>query len=160
MSANSSTKTANLDQYLTDLVRQGYLEREEIGDPKKGAKKGGGVKRVRSNKDDDSGTQYQWRWGSRAFSEVSEQDLATFIAEIMVGDTQGQEAEDDDDDSFGESSTTEAEASSSLAMTSRRQRSVDPGTSRRRADSHTLASRRRSMGAASGRMMNSSRGRH
>ena len=98
MSANSSTKTATLDQYLTDLVRQGYLEREEIGDPKKGTKKGGGVKRVRSNKDDDSGTQYQWRWGNRAFSEVSEQDIATFIAEIMVGDTQGQEAEDDDDD--------------------------------------------------------------
>jgi melanoma-associated antigen len=75
-SVNSTQKSLSLDDYLTNLSRQGYLDREQIGDSKKGAKKSVGTKRVRSGKDDDSGVQYQWRWGNRAFSEVSEKDMA------------------------------------------------------------------------------------
>ena len=61
----------------------------------KKAKKGGGVKRLRTQAEDmDEGRTYEWRWGTRAFCEVGEEGVAKFVAEFMVasdgdGDEEG-----------------------------------------------------------------------
>ncbi|KAG6812817.1 hypothetical protein H0H92_000275 [Tricholoma furcatifolium] len=90
--AQSTHPTQNIDTYLSTLIRQGYLDRIQVGDAKAQKSKGG--KRTRMNQpDDDNGATYEWRWGSRAQSEVGEQAIANFVAEFMIGD-----AEDDDDE--------------------------------------------------------------
>ncbi|KAG5650330.1 hypothetical protein H0H81_012602 [Sphagnurus paluster] len=93
-SAQSTHKTLPVETYLATLIRQGYLDRTQVGDIKKGGK-GKGAKRARvTQADEESGTTYEWRWGSRAQSEVGEKGVAKFIAEFMVGDA----GDDDDDD--------------------------------------------------------------
>jgi len=88
--AHSTHRNVSLDQYLTTLIRQGYIDRQEIGAESKKTK--GKAKRARA--DDDSGNTYEWRWGNRAQSEIGEKGIAQFVAEFMVGE----EAEDDDED--------------------------------------------------------------
>jgi hypothetical protein len=81
----STQKATTLDMFLSSLVRQGYVERRVIGDPK--AKKGAvGAKRVRSTQGEgeDLGTIWEWRWGPRAHSEIGEKNIAQFVAEFMV----------------------------------------------------------------------------
>ncbi|KAJ6589317.1 MAGE family-domain-containing protein [Mycena capillaripes] len=92
-SAAATHRTLTLDAYLTQLIRQGYLDRQQVGgEPKKGAAKG---KRARVAADDEGGQMtYEWRWGTRAQSEVGEQALAQFVAEFMV--TEGAEAGEED----------------------------------------------------------------
>lgn len=85
-----------MEQYLNNLIRQGYLDRQQVGENKKG--KGKGVKRGRATQaDEEAGTTYEWRWGIRAHSEVGEQAIAKFVAEFMVGDVE----EDDDEEEGG-----------------------------------------------------------
>jgi len=78
----------DLDTYLSKLIQQNYIDRQQVGGDGAGkkAKKGGGVKRLRTQAEDmEEGRVYEWRWGTRAFSEVGEEDVARFIAEFMVG---------------------------------------------------------------------------
>lgn len=42
-------------------------------------------KRGRASAVAEEGTSFEWRWGSRAHSEVGEQAIAQFVAEFMVG---------------------------------------------------------------------------
>lgn len=93
----STHRTVSVDQFLTTLIRQGYLDRQQIGDvAKKG--KGKGAKRGRATQaDEEAGTTYEWRWGNRAQSEVGEKGIAQFVAEFMVGDA-GDDDEDDEED--------------------------------------------------------------
>ncbi|KAG7442695.1 MAGE-domain-containing protein [Guyanagaster necrorhizus] len=89
--AHSTHKSVSMEAYMNMIIRQGYVERLSVGDAKKG--KG---KRVRATqRDDDSGATYEWRWGNRAHSEVGEKAIAQFVAEFMVGE---QEAEDDEEE--------------------------------------------------------------
>lgn len=84
-----------MEQYLTNLIRQGYLDHRQIGENKKG--KGKGAKRGRVTQvDEESGATYEWKWGNRAQSEVGEKGIAQFVAEFMVAD-----AGDDEDDDEG-----------------------------------------------------------
>ncbi|KAJ7048061.1 MAGE-domain-containing protein [Mycena amicta] len=106
----ASTHAGNvltLDAYLTQLMRQGYIDRAQVGagaDGKKSANKG---KRGRvSAADEDIGTAYEWRWGPRAASEVGEQAIAKFIAEFMVA--QHAHAEEEDDGEEGNSGAAKA----------------------------------------------------
>jgi len=97
--AQNTQKTMTVEQYLSLLIRQGYLERQQTGEV--GKKTGKGKRgRVNANADDDSGATYEWRWGPRVQSEVGEKAIAQFVAEFMVGDT-GDEDEDDEDDQGG-----------------------------------------------------------
>jgi hypothetical protein len=89
--ARATHRTLPLDQYLSLLIRQGYIDRQRIGETKKGKGKGG--KRGREAQDEEAGMTYEWRWGNRAQSEVGEAGIAQFVAEFMVG-----EGEDDGDD--------------------------------------------------------------
>ncbi|TFK63639.1 MAGE-domain-containing protein [Pluteus cervinus] len=87
LTSQSTHQSLNLDQYLTNLSRQNYLDCQQMGEGKRGKGKGSGVKRGRATQGggDDEGATYEWRWGSRAFSEVGEMGIAKFVAEFMVG---------------------------------------------------------------------------
>lgn len=85
--AQSTHTVITIDTYLTNLVKQGYLDRQQIGE----TKKKGGTKRVRAQ-DEEEGIKYEWRWGNRAECEIGEQALAEFVAEFMVRN------QNDDDD--------------------------------------------------------------
>jgi hypothetical protein len=83
----------NIDGYLSLLLKQGYLDRQQVGDlgAKKG-KPGAGSKRLRTQAEDrEEGRTYEWRWGPRAFTEVGEEDIGKFIAEFMVSSEVDQE---------------------------------------------------------------------
>ncbi|KAJ7583842.1 MAGE family-domain-containing protein [Mycena floridula] len=87
----SPHREITMDAYLTNLVKQGYLDRQQIGETKKPK---GGAKRVRAEADDESGIQYEWRWGNRAEGEISEKALAEFVAELMVGNAREEDDEE------------------------------------------------------------------
>ena len=82
----STNKVVQLDQYLATLIRQNYVDREQVGDGKKskGNKRGRLATQVAQEEED--GVAYQWRWGPRAYCEVGEKAVAKFVAEIMIGD--------------------------------------------------------------------------
>ncbi|KDR73080.1 hypothetical protein GALMADRAFT_158688 [Galerina marginata CBS 339.88] len=87
-SASSTTRALNLDTYLSNLLKQGYLDRQQVGGDvgKKGKKAGAGVKRLRTQAEDqEEGRIYEWRWGPRSFCEIGEEFSAKFVAEFMVG---------------------------------------------------------------------------
>ncbi|KAG6856199.1 hypothetical protein H0H87_006595 [Tephrocybe sp. NHM501043] len=84
--ARSTHPTQSVETYLSTLIRQGYLDRVQVGDTKKGGK-GKGAKRARvTQADDDNLATYEWRWGNRSQSEVGEKAVAKFVAEFMIGD--------------------------------------------------------------------------
>lgn len=89
----ATTRSLNLDAYLGNLLRQGYLDRQEVGGDAAGKKKkGGGVKRLRTQAEDmDEGRTYEWRWGPRALVEAGEVFIATFVAEFMVDSIDGED---------------------------------------------------------------------
>ncbi|KAG6889277.1 hypothetical protein C0992_005753 [Termitomyces sp. T32_za158] len=92
-SAQSTQPTQSVENYLFTLIKQGYLDRIQVGDAKKGGK-GKNAKRARTTQaDEENGVTYEWRWGTRSQSEVGETAIAKFVAEFMVG-----EADDDEDD--------------------------------------------------------------
>lgn len=98
--STSTTRETNLDDYLTVLLRQGYLHRQVVGEDvgKKGKGAGAGVKRVRTQAEDtQAGQMYEWKWGVRAFAEVGEELVARFVAEFMVSDY-GVEVDDDEEE--------------------------------------------------------------
>ena len=75
-----------LDQYLTTLTRQNYIDREQVGDGKKGKGSKRGRLATQVTQEEDDAVAYQWRWGPRAYCEVGEKAIARFVAEVMVGD--------------------------------------------------------------------------
>lgn len=96
-SSRSTHRSLGIDAYLTQLIRQGYIDRTRIGE-NKGAG-AGGKKRGRGpapTQADDQGTTWEWRWGNRAASEVGEQAIARFVAEFMVERTRDGDGEDDE----------------------------------------------------------------
>ncbi|CAA7264566.1 unnamed protein product [Cyclocybe aegerita] len=98
--ASATVRALTLDTYLSTLLRQGYLDRQQIGGEaaKKGKKSGAGSKRLRTQAEDlEEGRMYEWRWGARAFCEVGEEAVAKFIAQFMVesegdGEEEGRDA--------------------------------------------------------------------
>jgi hypothetical protein len=93
--ASSTTRSQNIDGYLSHLLKQGYLDRQQVGDvaARKG-KPGVGSKRLRTQAEDrEEGRTYEWRWGGRAFTEVGEEYIGKFIAEFMVSTEIDQEEE-------------------------------------------------------------------
>jgi len=96
-SASSTTRSQNIDGYLSHLLKQGYLDRQQVGGDvgaKKGKKLGAGSKRLRTQAEDlEEGRTYEWRWGVRAYSEVGEEYIGKFVAEFMVSAEINQEEE-------------------------------------------------------------------
>ena len=78
-----------LDAYLALLSRQGYVERQRVGEAGKktaaGGKRGRAPAATQANAAaGEEGTAFEWRWGNRAHSEVGEMAIAAFAAEFMV----------------------------------------------------------------------------
>lgn len=97
----STHRSMKIDDYLSQLLRQGYLDRQIAGEVT-----GAGRKRARGKVGGDAnndgmgnnlGEMYEWRWGARAFCEVGEEDIAKFVAEFMVNHGAGAERGSADD---------------------------------------------------------------
>ena len=93
LSAQSTHRTIPIDAYLSQLVRQGYLDRTRLGG---GGKRGRGATQTQ---EDSEGATFEWRWGPRAAAEVGERAVALFIAEFMAerrGEADDSSDEDED----------------------------------------------------------------
>lgn len=83
--STNAPKKSTLEQYLTLAIKQGYLDRVNVGNAagtKTGAKRGrGGATRA----DGEEGTvDLEWRWGERAHAEISEQGISGFVVSFMT----------------------------------------------------------------------------
>ncbi|KAF7359315.1 MAGE domain-containing protein [Mycena sanguinolenta] len=99
-SATATHRELPLDAYLTLLLRQGFLDRQQVGGDAAANKAANKGKRSRVQAADDEGqTTYEWRWGPRAQSEVGEKAVAEFVAEFMVQEErQGQDDGDEEEE--------------------------------------------------------------
>lgn len=95
LSARSTHQGMAVDAYLTQLMRQGYLDRQRTGDAKGGGKRGRGPGAAQGGAGDDGGAVFEWRWGGRAMAEVGEKAIARFVAEFMV-ERPGDDSEEED----------------------------------------------------------------
>ncbi|EPQ53113.1 MAGE-domain-containing protein [Gloeophyllum trabeum ATCC 11539] len=91
----STHKTLPIDTYLSQLVRQGYLDRQRVGE---NAQKGGKRGRAPATQAGEDNAAIEWRWGTRALSEVGEVGIARFVAEFMVERQVEDEEEDGEED--------------------------------------------------------------
>ncbi|KAJ7113007.1 MAGE family-domain-containing protein [Mycena epipterygia] len=98
-SAASTHRSLTLDAYLTILIRQGFLDRQQVGEAKKG--KGAGKRGRVAQGEDDAGQTYEWRWGTRAQSEVGEKAIAAFVADFMVAGDQADEPDEEEEAGVG-----------------------------------------------------------
>ena len=90
----------SLDTYLTQLIRQGYLDRIRLGDNKvAGGKRDRAAAATQVSAEDNHA--YEWRWGNRSHSEISEQGVANFVAEFMVERSRGGRVDDDEQEAEG-----------------------------------------------------------
>ncbi|KAJ6500519.1 MAGE family-domain-containing protein [Mycena sanguinolenta] len=102
-SATATHRELPLDAYLTLLLRQGFLDRQQVGGDAAANKAANKGKRSRVQAADDEGqTTYEWRWGARAQSEVGEKAVAEFVAEFMVQEErQGLDDGDEEEEGGG-----------------------------------------------------------
>ena len=86
----STHQSLNINAYLAQLARQGYLDYSRIGDVKSGGKRSRVPNAGQAR--GEEGTNGEWRWGPRAHGEVGEQGVARFVAEFMAERTADPEA--------------------------------------------------------------------
>lgn len=81
-------KKVSVEQYLTTLIRQNYLDRIQIGGGPTGAAKGKRMRGAGMTKgggdNEDGDLNYEWRWGERAHAEISEEAVCAFMVEFMT----------------------------------------------------------------------------
>jgi len=99
--AQSTHRSMPVDTFLQQLVRQGYLDRVRLGDPKSATGKRRGRISLTQGNAEDNPQAYEWRWGTRAHSEVGEQAVARFVGEFMVERTRTADAEEDEEEATG-----------------------------------------------------------
>ena len=78
----STHQSLTVHAYLTQLVRQGYLDYSKIGDVKSGGKRSRVPNATQAGGEESSNV--EWKWGPRAHGEVGEQGVARFVAEFMA----------------------------------------------------------------------------
>jgi hypothetical protein len=97
-SATATHRSLPLDTYLTQLIRQGFLDRQQVGGEGNKGKAGAKGKRARvSAAEDEGGQTYEWRWGARAQSEVGERAVAEFVAEFMVSEERQEDGDEEEE---------------------------------------------------------------
>lgn len=105
--SRSVYQSLTLEQFLTAAIRQGYLDRQRVGEAKGAQKKRGRGPTATQGGNNDDSIVFEWRWGPRAMAEVGEQDIARFVTEFMVERTRGDaDVEDDDEDNVQEDPET------------------------------------------------------
>ncbi|KAJ3714683.1 hypothetical protein C8R42DRAFT_558891, partial [Lentinula raphanica] len=97
--SGASSTNVTIEAYIQLLTKQGYIDcisSNEAGRPAKAA----GGKRGRASAaggradGEDGENKYDWRWGTRAHSEIGEKAIQEFIAEFMVGVNDDEENQD------------------------------------------------------------------
>ncbi|KAM6503668.1 MAGE domain containing protein [Amanita muscaria] len=104
-SSISTHNTLTIDYYLASLIRQSYIDKEQVVDARSGKSKGNKRSRatqVVTQEDEDGGVAHQWRWAPRAYCEVGEKAIAKFVAEVMIGERT--EADEEEEGGRAESS--------------------------------------------------------
>ncbi|KAH9054702.1 MAGE-domain-containing protein [Lactarius vividus] len=85
--AHTPHRTLTFDAYLTQLQRQGYLDRTRIGAggaAQKRRRGGVGAMQAGSGGGEGDDVVWEWRWGPRAAAEIGEAAVARFVAEFMA----------------------------------------------------------------------------
>ncbi|KAI6024203.1 MAGE-domain-containing protein [Pisolithus marmoratus] len=102
VNTQAAHKAMPIDAFLNQLMRQGYLDCIRPGDNKvAGGKRGRAPAATQVAAEDNQA--YEWRWGSRAHSEVGEQAIASFMAEFMVERSRDVVMDDDEEQEVGTS---------------------------------------------------------
>ncbi|OBZ73370.1 Melanoma-associated antigen G1 [Grifola frondosa] len=98
LSSQSTHQSLNIDAYLAQLVRQGYLDRQRVGNQKKGAaKRGRAPAASQAPTGEDGANVWEWRWGPCAMSEVGEKAIAQFVTEFMIERPSAEDEEDNEE---------------------------------------------------------------
>ena len=85
--AHTPHRTLAFDAYLTQLQRQGYLDRARIGASGAAQKRrrgGGGATQQPGGGGEENDVVWEWRWGPRAAAEIGEVAVGRFVAEFMA----------------------------------------------------------------------------
>src|SRR6266702_1210005 len=87
--AHTPHRTLTFDAYLSQLQRQGYLDRARIGASGAAQKRrrGGGAGATQAGGGgggEENDVVWEWRWGPRAAAEIGETAVARFVAEFMA----------------------------------------------------------------------------
>ncbi|KAH9014476.1 MAGE-domain-containing protein [Lactarius hengduanensis] len=85
--AHTPHRTLTFDAYLTQLQRQGYLDRTRIGAggaAQKRRRGGVGATQAGGGGGEENDAVWEWRWGPRAAAEIGEAAVARFVAEFMA----------------------------------------------------------------------------
>jgi hypothetical protein len=86
--AHTPHRTLTFDAYLTQLQRQGYLDRARIGAGGAAQKRRRGAGATQQPGGGGGGEEndvvWEWRWGPRAAAEIGEVAVARFVAEFMA----------------------------------------------------------------------------
>lgn len=99
----STSQNLTTDAYLVQLIRQGYLDRERIGEKKPGGTKRGRVPIASQTQEGDaSGSTWEWKWGPRSVAEIGEVGIAQFVSEFMVQRRTEAVQEDEEDEGEGQ----------------------------------------------------------
>lgn len=111
-------RRTKFQDFLTHLIKLGYLERQRAGAANPGGtqakKRGRQSQAAPTGDEDEDGSGVEWRWGSRAHAEIGEKAIAEFMVDFMVERAmrdaaralkrqgQSQAADDDEDGSEDE----------------------------------------------------------
>jgi hypothetical protein len=89
--AHTPHRTLTFDAYLSQLQRQGYLDRTRdgaTGAAQKRRRGGGGAGATQQpgggGGGEENDVRWEWRWGPRAAAEIGEAAVARFVAEFMA----------------------------------------------------------------------------
>ncbi|KAI0074878.1 hypothetical protein K474DRAFT_1625296 [Panus rudis PR-1116 ss-1] len=96
LSSQTTHQSVTTEAFLTQLIRQGYLDHRRIGEQKGGAgKKRGRIVAATQATNGEEENNYEWRWGPRAMSEVGEVGISRFVAEFIVNQKRHRNEEDE-----------------------------------------------------------------
>ncbi|KAF8272190.1 MAGE family-domain-containing protein [Lactarius quietus] len=86
--AHTPHRTLAFDAYLTQLQRQGYLDRARFGAGGAAQKRrrggAGATQQPGGGGGEENDVAWEWRWGPRAAVEIGEVAVARFVAEFMA----------------------------------------------------------------------------
>jgi hypothetical protein len=81
----NAPKKLTFEQYLTLVIKQGYLDRIKVGNTagaRTGAKRGrAGAVRAEG---EEGTVDLEWRWGERSHAEISEKGIGDFVVSFMT----------------------------------------------------------------------------
>ena len=77
-----SVKEISLEDYLSQLVKQNYLDRVRSELPGATASQNKGRRKSRLDDNGEEGV-FEWKWGTRAHAEMGEESIAQFMADFM-----------------------------------------------------------------------------